>query len=138
MQKLVREKGPQSKYYLRRIFHRKKKTAPVRDVEQQGSPITGDDIMRHQILEEIESIRRSVDQQVDAELGLDKENTKEFQREIASLDKGKSRLTRRKWTRESDGDVEDDGDADDEGIDEEDVAEAVREVREGPDWSSSP
>jgi hypothetical protein len=83
--------------------------------------------MRQEILEEVESIRKSVDQQVDAELGFDNANTKALQREIAHLDGSEKKMgVRRRVTR-----LDDDGDADDEGIDDDDVEDAFRAARGG-------
>jgi hypothetical protein len=130
MQKVCRENGPRWKYYTNRIFRRNKKGVTVAEPDIENgpqSPTTGDDIMRQEILEEVESIRKSVDQQVDAELGFDNANTKALQREIAHLDGSEKKMgVRRRVTR-----LDDDGDADDEGIDDDDVEDAFRAARGG-------
>lgn len=131
MREESRQNVPRWRHYPKRIFRRKIQSLPPElDIErgrEMGS--TGEELMREEILEEVEEQRRSIDQQVDAELGLDRAEAKVLDQEIASLDKSRpgslSGVSRRRWTR-----LDDDGDADDEGIDEDDIEEEILEARD--------
>jgi hypothetical protein len=125
-QQTCAEERQRWKTYPRRMFRRKRRREQAdNDIEQgQESSVTPDDQMRNEILEEVESIRRSVDQQVDAELGYENATTK---REIADLGESEVKVAGaplKKCTR-----LDDEWDADDEGINEDDVDNAFRAAR---------
>ena len=88
MQGIHRANAPQWKYYIGRIFHLKRRAPPENDVEQaqgdRGQPPVVDERLRDYVLEEAESIQRSIDQQVDAELGIDKRNPGLLEQDIVS------------------------------------------------------
>lgn len=114
---IKREEFRQRGSVPKRFFRRKgQRVPPEPDIEMgREASVTGEERMREEIREEVEEERRSIDQQVDIELGLDKADVKVLDREIASFEKP-SGVSRRRWTR-----LDDDGDADDEGIDDDDI-----------------
>jgi hypothetical protein len=133
MKKLREQMGPRWKYYTRKMFRRKveKPTIPAtprvdKDVEQGQVPNdrSEDDFLREDIMEEVEEIRRSVDDQVDAEMGIG--SGRPLHRSSIGRKDGEPR--RRRPTRFED-DEDGDGDADDEGINEEEVEMAIQETR---------
>ena len=123
MQEVCQEKGPRLK-----LFPRKRKKRPQsseKDVEQAPDvPNVNDDILREEVLEEVESIEENVDKEVDEELGIDKKKAKELDREMGHV-KGPEK--RKGKSPERQGRVEE---GNDEEITEEDVERAIEENRE--------
>ena len=88
MQGIRPTQSPKWKFYIRRIFHLKAKVPAENNVEQaegdQGYTPVVDEILRDDMLEEVESIQRSIDQQIDSELWVDKETAGLLEHDIVS------------------------------------------------------
>jgi hypothetical protein len=136
MKKLREQMGPRWKYYTKKMFRRKVEkptfaatTRVDKDVEQGRVPDRSeDDVLREEIMEEVEEIRRSVDDEVDAEMGIG--GGRPLHKSITDRKDGEPR--RRRPIRFED-DEDGGGDADDEGINEEEVELAIQETRRSKD-----
>lgn len=81
-------------------------------------PTTNDEILREEILEEVESMQEEVNEKVDSELGINKKDAAMVEDEMSANREGDSTSSQDK-----------NEDIDDEGITENEVELAIRENR---------
>lgn len=142
MKELREQLGPRCNYYTRKILGRKVEKPTFLDVspavdkdKDKDKDIergrvqhddSADDFLRHEVMEEVEEIRRSADEEVDVEMGIG--GGKPLHHGTSERVGG---ARRRRPIQFEDGD--DDGDADDEGVSEEEVETAILETRGSKD-----
>ena len=121
------KKGRRWERRIRRLFHRRSKPIAEedKDLESGQSPTnTGDDILREEILDEVQSIEETVDERIDEsevedqKLAPVKEDVKEVD-DNDVIGEGSTGNTRRRRSKKHE-DIE---------IDEEDVERAIKENR---------
>lgn len=119
---------PKWKVAFRKVFRRKPK--PIKppkeslqaDIERYPVPVVEDEILREEVLEEVESLRQSVSEQVDEELGINKATSHQADIEL----QGAGSVRKRRKNEPKENPTEDD----DESIHEEDVERAIEDTRE--------
>lgn len=114
------EKEQRGESFPRRLFGRKAEKPQIGKDVERGDVVstTNDEILREEVLEEVESIQEEVNEEVDSELGINKKDFAMVEEEM-SADKG----TDSPCVQNQDEDI------DDERITEKDVELAMKENR---------